>query len=516
MAEKKKKGSYKKKRRSKNTTTAQRSSKKQISSEGIDFIRRQVQLHKCLDLSEYYRLNTFQEMLNNPDIFACYDHRATMLEKSQPRGYFKYNANSEESIKAKNFLEYNMRNLADKQTPRSISRDLITMIKNEWSPFEIVYEKSEGEWAEDPLTQYKLKKLAFIDPLTLDRNEPFKIADGGDKLLYLNQRAEATMGSRGYTGIFSPSSSVSSYTGNKQIMMNRLAIANVGSGGFYPRGDGYFDAAYVAYEEIRLLNEYSVIGVTRDFSGTPVLRLPSQLLEKHANPDQYPHEYKLVESLKESLEMMEAGDQTFMILPSETTAGSTSMLAHDISFKGIDGGGKNYNIESLIELRRKTIYNVFGCQHLLSAESSGVSYNQHQGLENTASHYVHRDMDILEEFWNKQVFSKLLKLNGWKLKESDIPLWVGGSIQEVTLEEQGKYVNRIMRGLPCVPDVVNDLLLKPLNTQYRVPKNTSTEDLRAMLFEFNEPSKVGTGNGSSGTGNSQQGGKDSDTNSENK
>ncbi len=497
-----------------NTTREQRSRKKQISSEGIEFIRRTVQLHKCLELSNYYRLQTFQEMLNTPDIFTCYDHRATMLEKSQPRGYFEYNPNSAESVKAKRFLEHNMRNLDDNQTARSISRQIATMIKNEWSPFEFVSEKTSlAEWKGDPLTQFKLKKLAFIDPLTLDRIEPFRVEVGGDRISHLRQRQDVTIGSGSAYNTSGTATFSQLYTANgiNEIAFNRVVYC----GSKYPKGESCFDAAYVAWREILLLNEYATIGVTRDFSGTPVLRLPSDLLSKHAQPDDYPQEYALVENLKESLECMEAGEQTFMILPSDLAANSSTKPMHDISFLGIEGGGKNYNIETLIEQRRKTIFNVFGCQHLLSAEGSGGSYNQHQGLENTSSHYVHRDMDILEEFYNKQVFPKLFRLNGWDISEEDMPKWKSGPIQDITHDEYGKFVNRVARLLPAKPEVQNKLLEK-LGIDYRVDPVMSTEEIREDLFEFKEPSKVGSGEGSSGTGNSQEGGKSSDTNDENK
>ena len=497
-----------------NTTREQRSRKKQISSEGIEFIRRQVQLHKCLELSNYYRLQTFQEMLGTPDIFTCYDHRATMLEKSQPRGYFEYNPNSEESVKAKRFLEHNMRSLDDNQTPRSISRQIATMIKNEWSPFEFIPERTTiDEWKDDPQTRFKLKKLAFVDPLTLDRMEPFRVTDSGNTISHLRQRQDVTIGSGSAYGLGNSTTSSSLYTatGINDIAFNRIVYC----GNKFPRGESCFDAAYVAWREILLLNEYATIGVTRDFSGTPVLRLPSDLLSKHAQPDEFPQEYALVENLKESLECMEAGEQTFMILPSDLATGSTTKPMHDISFLGIEGGGKNYNIENLIEQRRKTIFNVFGCQHLLSAEGSGGSYNQHQGLENTSSHYVHRDMDILEEFYNKQVFPKLFRLNDWNISEEDMPKWRSGPIQDITHDEYGKFVNRVARLLPAKPEVQNKLLEK-LGIDYRVDPNMSTEEIREDLFEFKEPSKVGSGEGSSGTGNTQEGGSGSDTNDENK
>jgi hypothetical protein len=46
-----------------------------------------------------------------------------------------------------------------------------------------------------------------------------------------------------------------------------------------------------------------------------------------------------------------------------------------------------------------------------------------------------------------------------------------------------------------------------------VERNATPEEIRAMLFTFEEPSKVGTGEGSSGTGSNIQ--MNSETNNEN-
>ena len=69
-----------------------------------------------------------------------------------------------------------------------------------------------------------------------------------------------------------------------------------------------------------------------------------------------------------------------------------------------------------------------------------------------------------------------------------------------------------MRALPAHPDVVNHLL-EVQGIAYRVPEETTAEEIREMLFDFQEESKTGTGEGSSGQGSSTQG--NSDTNSEN-
>ena len=102
----------------------------------------------------------------------------------------------------------------------------------------------------------------------------------------------------------------------------------------------------------------------------------------------------------------------------------------------------------------------------------------------------------------------------YKRQPSDIPVYQHGEVQPISLDEKGKYINRVARLLPAVPDVVNELL-SDMGIDYRVKEDATEDDIREMLFTFVDESRVGEGDGSSGTGSSQDGGGSSDTNSEN-
>ncbi|AUR92125.1 aldolase-type TIM barrel protein [Vibrio phage 1.170.O._10N.261.52.C3] len=181
----------------------------------------------------------------------------------------------------------------------------------------------------------------------------------------------------------------------------------------------------------------------------------------------------------------------------------------------MEGGGKSFDSESLIEQRKRAIYNVFGCGHLLLGEKGGGSYNLHEGMTNNLYFYIERTTAMIEEVLNKDLVRQLFRLNEWDLTIDQIPKIKAGDITPISLEEKGKYINRVARMLPATPYVVN-MLLKDLGIQDRIEEDASADDIREMLFTFEDPSKVGISEGSSGEGDSQQGGSQSDTNSENK
>ena len=478
-----------------NTTSTQRGSKKAISSGGIALIKNVVDTLRPFELSASQRLKTFQRMLASADVWTCYDNRATMLEKTQFRGKFKAVANSEESQILKDFLDYNMSHLTG-QSPRSIARAASEMIINGWAPFEVTYKKGSGEYK----TLWTLNKLAYIHPLTLDQGKPFD--HDGTNILTLRQQGSASQTSGGR---------LTSGSAIVDIDYRRIVICAYGDTDAAPTGMSNFEAAYTVWREIQLLNDYSLVGVTRDFSGTPVLRVPSEVLEDAA-ADPNGKEAAQVNDMVNNLAGMSSGENAFMVLPSDSEDGG-SMREFDVSFIGVEGGGKNFNIVEMVDQRRKMIYNVFGCENRLSADGGG-SFNQLEGQTSIQAHYIERDSMVFEEMINLQLVPKLLAMAGITPTEPTlIPQWVSGAAQKVSYEEYGKFVNRVARVLPAVPEVGNKML-EMLDIDYRVPEGSTPDEVRAMLFEFQDPSKTGSGEGSSGTGSTKQ--NNSDTNDENK
>lgn len=488
------------------TTREQRSANKQISTAAIEFVKNQINILKPYELSVTQRLRTYLLMLQDDAVATCFGARVMAVAKAQARGGFQYNINSEESIWLKNFLEYNMKNL-DGQSSLTIGLTASHMIRDGVSPFERVYEAGDGEYE----GYWKLKKLAYIHPISLDPLRPYKVEQGGDKISHLRQSPNAFVGSDGYAAV----NSASPY-GVREIPFNRVCYASYSATSTQIFGNSLFDAAYIPWKEKQLLQDLTLIGVQKDLAGMPVLGAPSELLAKAAeDPDS--KEAMMVEQLKNNLANLHAGDQAYSIIPTDTHSETgNGQRQFELKFLGVEGGSKTFDVVALVEQRRKAIFNCFSCQNMISGENGGGSYNLLEGQTSLQAHAVELDNMVVDEMWNKQIFPQLLKLNSIKLTDPDnMPVWKSGDIQEVSIDEYGKYVNRVARLLPAHADVVNAIMAK-MKINHRLSHDTSPEDIRKMLFTFEEPSKVGSGEGSSGTGDSQNGGGGSDTNSENK
>ncbi len=485
-------------------TQESRQRKTQLSTAGIETVRRIVDRMKPYELSQSQRLLTYQAMMQDPDVFTPYFANTVMIEKAFANYSIEYNKHSEKSKEVYDFMQYCINGVL-KQTPRSFAGKAATFKRDKLALFEKSWLKGEtGSGYEDA---WCISDLSYIDPLTLDTAVPFAIRSEGDRIQSARQRANAFDDS---------SDSVTSRAkqtkdGFVYIPSNKLTFVSDGGSDLNPFGISTFDAIYSEWRYKTLIKEVTLTGVTKDFSGTPVLYIPSWLQEG-ANDDANGWEADFLTNLQNDMANMHVGDQSYVSLPSDPHEGATSMREFEIKFLGVEGGGKAFNVVELMDQSKKAIYNAFGAANLLAGDGSGGSYNQIEGQNTIHSHFVERDIAIIEEAWNRDIWAQTFRLNGFKLKWDEVPKFKAGAIEPVSLDELGKFFNRTMRALPAHPDVVNHLL-EVQGIAYRVPEETTAEEIREMLFDFQEESKTGTGEGSSGQGSSTQG--NSDTNSEN-
>jgi hypothetical protein len=490
-----------------NTTTEQRASKRQVSTAGIKFIKDLVNACKPYELSPSQRYRTYALMMMDDAVWSSFDSRATAIERAQANGRIKYKKSSSKSKEAKEFLEYCMKNMHG-QTPRSVGRSCAEMVKNGSSPHEMVLHKREGKFGK----YWTLKKLAFIDPATLDTAKPFSTNENGDEITFLHQKNAAYTAMDGMSFIRSKSN----LSGQEAIDWRKIAISSYSATSSTPLGTSPLDAAYTPWREKQFLQETLLVGVTRDFSGVPVLRLPSDVLEA-AESDPSSPEAQQVAALTDNMQMMHTADATYVVLPSDgqSETGVGTLRDYDMEFKGIEGSGKNFAIESIIEQKKRAIYTVLSSQHLITGENGGGSMNLHEGQVGISALISDRDNMIVDEMWNKQVFPLLLRFNGFKLEEDEIPTWEHGDVQPRSDDEKGKLLQRMgsVALLPKNDPIFMNEIMKFASFDYAFDESLSPEEVEALCGEVT--SRGGEGQGSSGTGNTQVGGGGSATNSDN-
>jgi hypothetical protein len=306
-----------------------RQSKAQLSSIGIETIRKVVDWLKPIELSPSNRFRTYQLMLMDDAIFSGIDSRSVLISKAQSGGYLKYNKSSEESKRIKDYLQYNLDNL-EGQTMRSIGVTCSTMIHNGTALFEKVLTKGRDEYSD----KWVLQKLSPIHPLTLDTSKPFTVADDGDSYLTLNQSTLAFTG----TGGVGLTGSRMTGSGVKEVPWAKVCYSSYANAYSQLLSSSPLDALYNVWREKVLLQDITKVGVTKDMAGMPVIEVPIDILDKSA-ADPSSSEGRLMEGLQDAMANMHNGDQSFVILPSDTISESgQGAKQYNLRFLGVDGG----------------------------------------------------------------------------------------------------------------------------------------------------------------------------------
>lgn len=473
------------------TTRAERSATSQKSTVAIESIRKIVDLLKPWELSRSQKYKTYQSMLRDDAVWSSWESRTKMVQEAQHNGRFIYDNNNEISVELAKYFSYCMKNMST-QTPRSIAGSCCEMVFNGFAPYEMVAKEGTHEWE----NWFALDKLSYINPVTLDPVRPFETADGGNVITQWNQLKSSFVDATGLV-----KSTPVDKTGRIVIDARKVAICTYSVSPSNPVGYSAFDAAYNAWREKGLINDFLIMGVQKDMAGIPILEVPQSLLD--AAGESGSDAWYTVEALKDQMTNLHAGDQSFMIMPSDThSENGQGQKLYNITFKGIDGTGKVFDLEKLIDQRNRAIHKALGALNINSAEQGTASYNSLEGQTNIQYHYVKSDCRVIDEMWNKQVFPWLLRLNRIDVNPEDIPVWEHGEVQEVSLEEFSKYIQRTKLYLPLVPEVVNRIL-EVGKFNHRVDENMTTEELKEKMPEGVQD-RSGESGGTSGFGDNQQ------------
>jgi len=466
------------------STRESRRSKKPIATPAIETIRQIVDILKPYELSKTQRLRTYQAMMLDDAVGNAFAANSILIEKAFSNFTVEWNKDSEDSKEAADFLRWNLANLTG-QTVRSIARSAAEFKRDGLAPFEKTFKKGTGDWSD----KWVLDRLNYIHPLSLDQSVPFTITNGGRTVTEMRQSLQAFRNSTDIARNFEQFTS----RGFVSIPRNKLAFMTYAATDAQPFGLSAFDTCYTAWREKILLQDYTLVGVTKDFSGTPVLYLPEDILAEASN-DPSSQAGIMVDQLKTNMANMHTGDQNYTILPSDTqSANGNGARAFEIKFLGIEGGGKNFDVVALVSERRKAIYNAFGAGNLIAGDEGGGSYNLIEGKSSIHTHFLNRDISVIEEIWNTDIIRQLFRLNEWELSLEDMPKLVAGEIEPVSLDEVSKALQRVGSvGMTPIKDPVflNEVYEK-LGFNYRFNEDMTPDEVDALTGEVT--SRAGDG-----------------------
>ena len=276
-----------------------------------------------------------------------------------------------------------------------------------------------------------------------------------------------------------------------------------------PQGQSAFIPAFTPWQEKIILSRYQVIGVTRDLGGTALFRLDPEFMKRAQDPEnRYPEDKAAYEEILRQGENMTAGEQAFFVLSSDTVDGKGGLYSNDLKLIGVEGAGKQFDTNKIIEQKINEIHNAFGTGFLgLGQNGQTSSYNL--ATAGRTTHHFFRERDLLSycEVIRTQILKRLLDANGIDYSYKDLPKFRYRQPDQLSYEEWGKFVQRVKS-----VEGMTEEMMRYGNTQAGLP----TEGIEEIDFHTKGGSRAGESLGSGGTGSSQEGGVASTTNMENK
>ena len=375
-----------------------------------------------------------------------------------------------------------------------------------FSILEKIYKKiTIGEHA----CKWKISKLAPRSQKSLNIARPWNFSDDGRRLDSLNQSRNNL-----------PDQKSINFGSTTDIVIprNKVMLFSYNSTNGNPEGRSPCAGVYVPWKEKKIIEEYQVIGTTKDMGGTPLARAPIEHFNKAAADPSSP-EAQSLKDMQRDLANMHAGEQAFVYLPSDRD--EKGHFLYDIKLMGIEGGGKQFDLGAAISSRSKTILDNFGAGFMQLGNDGSGSYALMDGKTSVHEAFVERDIDFIISIFQQELFPQLLAMNDIKLSQEQMPKMVSGLISEESVDDVSRTIQRVfaVNAIPLTPEVVDENF-KRLGYKFRLPEGMTQKQLEDLLPTKDAESKAGKGMSSgmpNGTGDKigTDGGDTSTSNKEN-
>ncbi|MCP3683197.1 MAG: hypothetical protein GY861_10955 [bacterium] len=479
--------------------------KRAVGTNAIDAIQKWTCQLKPFELRFPHNIETFHEMYTRDDaVGGVLNATYALVENAFNQWRVKPNNKNPDSVAAAEIVKHIFNNM-NESTLRTVARNAATFNQFGFSVLEKDYRKPKpDEYSGDLPKGVSYEDLWFIDRLrmipqrSLDVSEPFVIGGDGRDIKAVRQNVRWFTNSSHALRTWEPPHKTVT------IRRNKFMLFTLNGTDSNPMGTSPLEQIWTSWKEKKFFENYLSVGVSKDMAGMPLLEIPQDILDR-ANTDPNSPEAMLVQSMAEDVAAMHAGEQNMMIMPSDPfSEGSGSNKAYNLKFIGVDGNGKQFDLQEAIQKRKEAIYQSFGALNLISNDSKG-GYNQLEGQNAIHLYFVNRIISIITEAINKDLIPQILQLSGIKLHGKDIPRFEAGEIEPISLEEVSKMFQRVKSVNGFLP--TKEIWIE---TYQKLGYDTEhLEDLsQEELFSLSESgskgsSRSGESMGTSGTGDTQ-------------
>lgn len=428
-------------------------------------------------------VKTFDEMAYDPTVGAALNLFRLLITKAAATGKFEVRKDApEEAQSAAKFLNWAKENM-EGQTWKDFINEVCSMYKYGHHVSEKVYERSVGsEW----FGKLKWRKLATRSVSSISKWE------------FNNRELAGVWQNPSFVGNSEQSGEV--LIPRKKFMLFRYNPSNDN-----PEGNSPLKNCFYPWKYKQIVEEYELVGVTKDLGGIPVIGIDVEYLAKAArNPGGT--EALVIEQQKRDAANLHAGEQSYIIRPVMYNDQGKELFTFNL--QGVDGGGKQYNTDDIIRRKQNEILTVFLADVLKLGQDGSGSFALSDNKANLLVLAVESMMQDIANPINNDLIPQTLAMNGWKLSEEDMPKFVFDDLDDVDLETLGKFLQRVTAVGLITPDRG---LENHLRESAFLPENAYDSPIPEEFKNTKQQSRAGDGMKTAGEGTSTGVADDPDT-----
>lgn len=381
---------------------------------------------------------------------------------------------------------------------------MMSNMKREWSDYigEILgyliwgHQPAEKVYTRVNSGEYKgnisLKDLRFISPTTIDA------------WIYKKESGDLA-GLRQSTSHISQDFKKEGNSSYIDVPKNKFMLFRYAPKLDNPEGTSPLRACYIPWKQKVNIESFMMIGVARDLSGLPHIKVDAEFLSRAsvAGSD----EEETLNEMKRQAAGIHNSEQSYLISPVAYDDSGKELFGFELL--GVTGSvGKSFDLEAIINRLDSKILLTFLADILkLGTDGNSGSYALSDSKISLLETGVEQHLSLIKKELNHNLMRQLYVLNGWEYNYKTSAKFEYSPVSKPSLDELSKFYQRVTSvGLIRPSKEIEDSLYEAVNLE-------PMKDEDITFIETEATSRAGEGNGTSGTGKNIQ--DNSDSNNEN-
>ena len=270
--------------------------------------------------------------------------------------------------------------------------------------------------------------LRKIAPRSQDTIQKWNYSQDGRELLSVSQSLTNLENGFRYQNLLSPD-------GLLEIDRNKFMLFTADSTKGNPQGRSILKPIYLAYKRLEMMQDQEALGVSKDANGIPLVRLPPAYMAADASTN---HQ-AVYTATKNIVNGLAAGIEKGIVFP-QAYDPESKLPMFDISLLERKGGNA-YDVNEIIKRYKSDILQALSVDVIQMGQDGGGSFSLADSKTNLLAIALSYRLREIENVLNTDLVPQLFALNGWT--DTDLPKFKAGDLEEVSMEELSKLVQRV-------------------------------------------------------------------------